>query len=192
MFAYLKGILRGCEGINAILDVRDVGYAVFVPPSYEGAIQIGGTYPFYIATVVREDQISLYAFHTKKEKSLFLLLTDVQGVGGRLALVILAYGTDELLQVLKAKDAAALETISGVGKKLADRLVRELFEKVMKTFPYGNIRDVQHHKEVYNALSNLGYKPHEVKVLINECLQQRKDATLEELILDVLQKVGHK
>jgi holliday junction DNA helicase RuvA len=134
MIGKLRGRVDETDEDNVILDVGGVGYAIFcssrtltaLPPAGEAAQLI-------IETHVREDHIHLYGFPDTVERDWFRLLATVQRVGNKMALTILgAYTPEQLAHAILAKDTAAFSRISGVGPKLAERIVTELKDKVTK------------------------------------------------------------
>jgi len=134
MIGKLRGIIDSIDEDNIILDVNGVGYMVFcssrtiaaLPPEGEAAQLI-------IETHVREDHINLYGFPDAIERDWFRLLTGVQRVGNKMALTILgAYTPEQIAHAIMARDTAAFSRISGVGPKLAERIVTELKDKVTK------------------------------------------------------------
>lgn len=132
MIAALSGILLHKDPASVILDVQGVGYEVLLSSrTYDGLPQVGEKTFLHIHTSVREDAITLYGFIDVEEKKLFLLLNTVSGVGPKLGLGILS-GIDpgELCNAISLKDMARLTSLSGVGKKTAQRLCMELGEKV--------------------------------------------------------------
>jgi len=132
MIASLSGLVLA-KGPNAvILDVGGVGYETFISGrTYDALPETGHTCFLFVQTVVREDAITLFGFHTKDEKELFLLLVTVAGIGPKLALTILSgIGVDELCRAITVKDLSRLTALPGIGKKTAQRLCVELAEKV--------------------------------------------------------------
>ncbi len=132
MIAALSGILLHKDPGLVIIDVQGVGYEVMLSArTYDHLPATGEKTFLYIHTSVREDAITLYGFTAREEKELFLLLNTVSGVGPKLALGILS-GIDsaELCNAISLKDMARLTSLSGVGKKTAQRLCMELGEKV--------------------------------------------------------------
>lgn len=128
MIGKLKGVVDEIEEDHVVLDVHGVGYRAFcsartlarLPASGEAAV-------LYIDTHVREDAIRLYGFLSAGERQWFRLLTSVQGVGAKVALSILGIlSPDELSLAIAREDKAALARASGVGRRLAERLVVEL------------------------------------------------------------------
>lgn len=134
MIYRLRGsIVQNREGI-IVLDVNGVGYGLMVSEQTKKELPGSGEeVSFHVHTHVREDAIILFGFAGEEEKELFLLLNTVSGVGPKLALSVLSgIAGAELCQALVAKDLGRLTTISGIGKKTAQRLCMELGEKVTK------------------------------------------------------------
>jgi len=132
MIAALSGVLLRKDPGSVIIDVQGVGYAVQLSVrTYDLLPPVGEKTFLYIHTSVREDAITLYGFIKPEEKTLFLLLNTVSGIGPKLALSILS-GLDpgELCAAISLKDMTRLTSLSGVGKKTAQRLCMELGEKV--------------------------------------------------------------
>lgn len=131
MIASLTGIVERRAPGEVVVHVGGVGYGVAVSlatfaelPSADQECQLR------VVTVVREDEISLYGFASAEEEELFRLLVGVSGVGPKLALKILSgMRAETLRQTLVTGDAVSLTAISGVGKRLAQRLVVELKDK---------------------------------------------------------------
>ncbi len=134
MIGKLKGIIDTIAEDHVILDVNGVGYIIFASAKTLSQLPgIGGQAGLMIETHVREDHIHLYGFASPLEKEWFKVLTSVQGVGVRMGLAILSvFGPDQLVIAITAKDSKALTAVSGVGPKLADRIVTELKNKVDK------------------------------------------------------------
>ncbi len=134
MIAKLTGRLDSVGEDWVIIDTAGVGYLAFCSGRTLRALpDTGGTVSLLIETHVREDHIHLYGFHEAGEKAWFSLLQTVQGVGAKVALGILSlFGSDELTQIVAAADKTALTRVSGVGPKVAGRIVSELKDKVAK------------------------------------------------------------
>lgn len=134
MIAKLSGLLDSVGEDWIIIDVGGVGYHAFCSGRTLRAMpETGGQVKLFIETHVREDHIHLYAFQSESEKAWFGILQTVQGVGAKVALGILSlFGGDELTQIVAAADKTALTRVSGVGPKVAGRIVSELKDKVAK------------------------------------------------------------
>lgn len=169
MFAKLTGTVDALLDDALVLDVQDVGYLVAVSVRTLAHLTPGARVRLYIETQVREDAITLYGFPNVDEQRWFRLLQSVQGVGGRVALGVLSVLTPgELAQAIAAQDMASVARASGVGPKLAQRIVNELKDKAplpsgvspgaMLATPAatGGTAD-----DAASALLNLGFKPAE-------------------------------
>ncbi len=132
MIAKLKGLVEATGADWAVIDVQGVGYYVMCSSRTLSRLpRVGEAVALLIETQWREDGPHLYAFFETAERDWFRLLTSVQGVGAKLGLAILCtLGPDDLARAIAAQDKAALARASGVGPKLAQRIVMELKDKV--------------------------------------------------------------
>lgn len=132
MIAQLRGRLLAKEPHRVVVDVGGVGYQVFVPLStFYRLPEVSGEVSLFTHTHVREDALQLFGFASRDEQTLFELLQGVSGIGPRLATNILSgISVEELVPALTGGDVARLRAVPGVGKKLAERLLVELREKV--------------------------------------------------------------
>jgi len=131
MISYLNGVVIELQGRVATLDIHGVGYEVHCSASCAGSLFIGEEARVIIYTDVREDAINLYGFLDRLEKQAFLLLLKVKGVGTRSASDILSHIDKlDLLRAIGAGDAALLQSVKGVGRKTAERIILELKDKV--------------------------------------------------------------
>ena len=162
MIAHLRGRLFLKQPSQAIVEAAGVGYDVAISvPTYSALPAEGREVALHIYTQVREDALALYGFLERSEKQLFERLITVTGVGPRLALTILSgLDTERTIAAIRAQDHATLTRIPGVGKRLAERLVVELKEKLddlsrpaAATSPAGAAGE-----DVLSALVNLGYQ----------------------------------
>lgn len=133
MIARLKGLVDSLGEDCAVIDVGGVGYLVFCSGRTLARLHVGTAAALHVETHVREDHIHLYGFLDGGEREWFNLLTTVQGVGAKVALSILSVATPEqLLQTIAAGDRTTLTRASGVGPKLAVRILTELKDKAGK------------------------------------------------------------
>ncbi len=132
MIAQIRGRLVAKEPHRVVVDVNGVGYLVFIPLStYYQLPDVTGEVTLHTYTHVREDALQLFGFHSLDERSLFELLQGVSGIGPRLATNILSgISVEDLVPALSDGNVSRLRAVPGVGKKLAERLVVELREKV--------------------------------------------------------------
>lgn len=162
MIAHLRGKLLSKQPGQAIVEVGGVGYDVAISvPAFTALPSAGAEVALHIHTQVSEDQIALFGFLDGDEKRLFLRLITVSAVGPKLAIKILSgLNPERVVQAIRGQDHAQLTRIPGVGKKLAERLVVELKDKLddfavapLQAGPRGAAID-----DVLSALVNLGYQ----------------------------------
>ncbi len=131
MIARLSGAVADIAGDQLIVDVQGVGYAVGVPLRDAEALKDGDAVTLWVHTAVREDAITLYGFRTREDKAVFEHLISVSQIGPRLGLNALSrYTAQQLALAIESNDLKTLSSISGVGKKTAERLVLELRGKM--------------------------------------------------------------
>ena len=132
MIANLTGILAAKDPSRLVLDVNGVGYEVFIPFStYFALPDLRAPLTLHIFTHLREDSIQLFGFLTPAEKTAFILLTKISGVGGKLALSVLsALKIADLRGAILADDLDTLASVPGIGKKSAGRIALELKDKI--------------------------------------------------------------
>ncbi len=146
------------------IDVRGVGYDVAVPLSTLLALPQDGEVFLYVHTALRENALELYGFIDHEEKALFEMLLGVTGIGSRLALVILSgMSPERFAQAVLGGDAEGFTCIPGIGKKLAERIVLELKDKIIKV-GFGSVSTPRSsaaaavEEELVSSLINLGYR----------------------------------
>ncbi len=161
MIAHLRGRLLWSEPGTCVVECGGVGYQAAVSiPTYSALPPAGGECALHVYTVVREDTLALFGFGEAGEKRLFERLITVAGVGPKLALTILSgMSAAETIGAIRAGDHARLVRIPGVGKRLAERLVVELKEKLEDFSSRGAVEVLQVPvgEDVLSALVNLGY-----------------------------------
>lgn len=167
MIGRLTGRLAEKSPDQLLLDVGGVGYLVHIPLStfYE-LPEVESPTSLFVHTHVREDTLALYGFLSERERSLFLLLLTVAGIGPRVALTVLSgMPPSELVEALRKQDVRRLVSVPGVGKKTADRMVLELSEKVQKfaAAPAAEAVPSVAADDVISALVNLGYRKNEAE-----------------------------
>jgi Holliday junction DNA helicase RuvA len=162
MIAHLRGRLFSKQPGQAIVEAGGVGYDVTISvPTFTALPNEGGEVALFIYTQVREDTLALYGFMDRNEKRLFERLITVSGVGPKLAVTILSgLNLERTVNAIRAQDHATLTRIPGVGKKLAERLVVELKEKLedLAVAPATQARLAPSAEDVLSALVNLGYQ----------------------------------
>ncbi len=174
MIAKVRGILDHKAPGEVIVDVGGVGYQLFTALSvFYRLPEVGQPVTLLVYTHVREDALQLFGFYDPAEKQAFMLLTGVSGIGPRLALNILSgMAAGELLDALREGDVARLVSIPGVGKRLADRMIVELRDRI-EALPDAapeaaaapGIRG-----DALSALVNLGYRRPDAERAVRQVL----------------------
>jgi Holliday junction DNA helicase RuvA len=201
MIAHLKGLLVSTGLDSAVIDVGGVGYLVGMSSRSLTALSgIGEAVTVHTEMLVGEDFIRLVGFASETERDWFRLLTGVQGVGARVALAILsALDPAELQRAIAAQDKAMVARANGVGPKLAERIVRELKDKVglIATSPLaigggvGAPAASGAQADALAALASLGFKPGEASAAVSAALDELGDgATLDALVRMALRKAA--
>lgn len=213
MIAKLRGIVDTIGEDFCVIDVNGVGYLASASSRTLGALKVGTEVSLLTIMSVREDDISLFAFADAWEKEWFLTLTKVQGVGAKVCLSILSVLTpSQLSQALSAQDKASFCRASGVGPKLAARIVSELKDKIV-TVPLnisGGVSeaiadnampqsvelpkntDYEKTEDAISALVNLGYQRLEAYKAVNKVLNENADADVSTLIRLSLKEFANK
>ena len=162
MIAHLRGKLIYKQPGQAIIEAGGVGYDVTISvPTFTGLPVAGAEASLHIYTQVSEDQIALFGFQDREEKRLFERLITVSGVGPKLAIKMLSgLSPERTVQAIRGQDHAQLTRIPGVGKKLAERLVVELKDKLddFAVAPAQATVRGPAVEDVLSALTNLGYQ----------------------------------
>jgi Holliday junction DNA helicase RuvA len=131
VIASVEGVVGAVAADSLVIEVGGIGYRVFAAPSILATAQPGGRLKLHTYHLVREDQQALYGFRSAEELGFFNLLLTVTGVGPKVALAIVgSRPTPDLQLAIMLQDQAVLVSIPGIGKKLADRVIFELKEKV--------------------------------------------------------------
>ncbi|MBR4157711.1 MAG: Holliday junction branch migration protein RuvA [Oscillospiraceae bacterium] len=136
MFYYINGTVAEIQNMLAVVDCGGVGYALNTTVNTLAALKVGEKAKLYTYLNVREDCFDIYGFATLSEKHCFELLIGVSGVGPKAALSILSANTpDALAMAILTEDEKALMVAQGIGKKIAQRVILELKDKMSKQSP---------------------------------------------------------
>ena len=178
MIAHLRGRLFAKTPGHVIVEAGGVGYEVIISvPTFTALPAEGAEVSLHVYTQVREDILALYGFLDKKEKRLFERLITVSGVGPRLAVTILSgLSPERTVTAIRAQDHATLTHIPEVGKKLAERLVVELKDKLedMAVAPAAVVSAGPAAEDVLSALTNLGYQRPAAQKAIEAAVEKDK------------------
>ncbi len=213
MIGKLRGYIDSLQDDKCIIDVNGVGYQVsissrtshFLSKYNDNSDEEKNQVSLIIETIVKEDSIELFGFASQIERSWFLEVTKVQGVGAKVGLKILAYfSIEDLACALSTQDHKMFCNISGIGPKLAQRIVGELKGSPKKlgvcvANEYSSQDVVNDNKNIPNisddalsALENLGYKRNEVMKVVGGILKANSEIKLESLITKSLQSLVKK
>jgi len=205
MFAKLTGIIDTLGEDHAIVDVAGVGYLVFASARTLDQMAPGAPVRLLIDTQVGEDHIRLFGFLRAEEQRWFRLLQAVQGVGARVALAVLSVlPPEQLAPAIAAQDKASVGRASGVGPKLAQRIVTELKDKAgALTFalPAGAPETgaaasaasagSDAARDAASALVNLGYRPVDAHAGVAAALGRLgPEAAFDTLVRAALKELG--
>ncbi len=202
MIAKLIGLLDSVYEGYIILNVSGVGYRVFCSTRTIGSLpSLNQTVTLYIETQVREDSIRLFGFTTPTEQQLFNTLNVVQGVGAKVALAILSsLSVQEVQMAVMTGDAKSFTRVSGIGPKLATRIVTELKGKLGSLGTNEEMQAIntsftkqagnQAMSDALSALVNLGYARAEAGMIVARILKEQPDIGTSELIRLSLKEIG--
>ena len=188
MIGFLQGKIIDKTLHSLTLLVGGVGYEVLTTNKVLEK-EIDTSINLFCYTHVREDQLTIFGFRDKQEKDLFIKLIGVSGVGPKSALAVIStLGVDDCLFAIKDADITMLTTVSGLGKKGAQKIVVELQSKI------GEVKELDlkgesnsNDKDVVDALTNLGFRKENVIITLREI---DKNLSIEERIKMALVKLG--
>ena len=197
MIGYIRGPVTRIFHEYCFIDVHGVGYRIYAPAATLAALVPERETTLFTYMHVREDAILLYGFGTQEEYDVFMLLIGVSGVGPKVALGILSAVTpEEFCAAVQRKDLKTLTRMPGSGKKVGDRILFELHDKVASLqgrIPDGaengaDIDSGSHTDEAVEALRGLGYSESEAQTAVASVTG--KDLSVEDKIRRALQVLG--
>lgn len=201
MYAYIKGKLVEAKTTEVTVDVHGIGYQIFVPASTLSHLpKIGQEVVLHTSLVIREFVQALYGFISSQEKDLFAVLTNVSGIGPKLALSIIGHlPLSELQDAITQHDIVTISRVPGIGKKMAERMIVEMRDKLPNLFTntpaeYSMTLPTdprsQTIRDAMSALINLGYSQVKAKRAIEKTIGSKEgDFDLPSLITDSLKNV---
>lgn len=176
MIGFIRGRLAHKEPPWLVIDVGGVGYEIEAPMSTIFRLpDVGKEVQLCTHLVVREDQQTLFGFHTEEERRLFRSLIKVSGVGAKLALTILSgISVEGFMQCVRTEDTATLVRLPGIGRKTAERLILDMRDRIDAAVAGANGgataaagEPAAARVDAFNALVNLGYRPAEVQKMLD-------------------------
>ena len=195
MYAYLQGKFAFKNPAQVYIDIHGVGYEVNISLNTYAYIQNSESGKLYTYLQVKEDAHTLYGFFDRAEKELFIQLISVSGVGATTARMMLSHlKPDEISTAIQQGNVRQLESVKGIGKKTAERLVLELRDKLNKIDTIAhNIPTVQGNSiqpDALNALVSLGIARAQAETAIKKIfLSEPTIKNLEELIKKALKAI---
>ena len=198
MFSYISGKIASKEDGIVVLDVGGVGYEITVTSSALFDMpEVGEDAKLFTYFQVREDGVALYGFGSQIERSMFLKLINVSGVGPKMAIGVLSnIRYTDLAIAIVSEDLNALTSVKGIGKKTAERMILELKEKIspLETLKQGSTSssavysDTSAVNEAVNTLVALGVTKFEALRLARAV--STKESTAEDIIVEVFKTLG--
>ncbi len=191
MIGRLRGVLLETAGPMATIDVGGVGYEVLVPDSV--LVQLpppGSDVDLRVRQVFREDGVTLYGFLLASQRRLFDLLLEVKGCGPKIGLSLIGQlGEESVSAAILAQDARVLARATGVGARLAERIILELKDKIAEESFLQRVvgtKTATIDDEVVEALLALGYRRPEAEA----AAKAASEGTVEERIREALRKLA--
>ena len=199
MIAMLSGKIAYKGISHVVVDAQGVGYRVFIPlTTFYALPEADQAITLHIHTSVKEDAIHLFGFYTREERELFQLMISVSGIGPKVALNILSgISSAELLEAISAGNLTRLMAIPGIGRKMAERLILELKEKVMKqmaadAIPAADAKQKQAEmmrEDALSALMTLGYKAGAARDALEKAARDLKEEPAMDQLLKKALKI---
>ena len=199
MIEYIKGELTDLTPALATIEAGSVGYGLNISLNTFSAIQGKKEVKLYVYEAIREDAYVLYGFINKKEREMFLLLITVNGVGANTARMMLSgMSVSELCNAISTGNARLIQSIKGIGKMTAQRIIVDLRDKIVSLgiaseIPAGGtvqapvnnaVRD-----EAVSALTMLGFAPAPSQKVVVAILQEQPDAPVEQVVKLALKQI---
>ena len=199
MIEYIKGELTELTPALATIEAAGIGYGLNITLNTFSAIQGKKEVKLYVYEAIREDAHLLYGFLNKKEREMFLLLITVNGVGANTARMMLSgLSVNELCNAISAGNARLIQSVKGIGKMTAQRIIVDLREKIVslgiaEEIPTGGqiaapvnnqVKD-----EAVSALTMLGFSPAPSQKVVLQILQEQPDLPVEQVVKLALKQI---
>lgn len=183
MISTLSGKISHIFSNSIILEVGGVGYRVFLPPIFLAKLKTGLEIKLFTHEHIREEIHDLYGFENLDDLKIFWKLLDVNGVGPKMAMRIMNLGTKKIIDAISSGEIAILSSVSGVGKKTAQKIILELKGVLVESKNEERPSD-----EVVDALIKLGYTRKEALAAAENLPENLKST--EERLRKALQNLG--
>lgn len=191
MISYLKGTILLKERNFEIIDVSGVGYKVYVSASsITNSGKVGDVAKFWTYLSVRENALDLYGFTTREEVHMFEMLLGVSGIGPKSALGIMSIApVGTLVSAISSGDSSYLTKVSGIGKKIAQKIVIELQGKLGVAIKESDGKNMKEDFDVMEGLQSLGYSSVEARAALSKISPNVKGTG--ERIKEALKNIGN-
>ena len=199
MIEYIKGELTELTPALATIEAGGIGYGLNISLNTFSAIQGKKEVKLYVYEAIREDAYLLYGFLNKKEREMFLLLITVSGVGANTARMMLSgMSVAELCNAISTGNAKMIQSIKGIGKMTAQRIIVDLSDKIValgitEEIPVGGTVAAPVNNEVkdeaVSALTMLGFAPAPSQKVVVQILQEQPDAPVETVVKLALKQI---
>lgn len=191
MYSFISGKVAEKNPAYIVIDNQGIGYLINISLNTFTAIGDQTEVKLYVYLAIREDAHTLYGFYTEEERSLFLQLITVSGVGCNTARLILSSLTvRETIEAISCNNIRAIQSVKGIGAKTAQRIIVDLHDKVTKL----NISEGEKTPTAYNttkeealsALMVLGFNRTSIEKTLDKLLSQMDNPNVEQLIKEAL------
>jgi Holliday junction DNA helicase RuvA len=197
VITHLTGTLLEKSSASVVVGVGGIGFSVGVSLyTYDRLPEVGNTVSLHTYLLVREDALLLYGFCDRIEREFFLRLLAIAGVGARTALAVLSgFSPADLAQVILAGDGRRLSGVPGIGKKMAERIIIELRDKLPDVpLPHVAVQspanaDEPLRRDVVSALINFGWSPAVVEKAVAQTLAEETSRDLSYLIKQTMKRL---
>ena len=191
MIEYIKGELVELTPTSAIVETNGIGYSINISLVTYSELSGHKQCKLYVYEAIREDAYVLYGFTTQSERTLFLLLISVSGVGANTARMIMSsLSASELQEAIATENSALLKNVKGIGLKTAQRIIVDLRDKVTKTSLATNMHSAAGRgvvSEAVAALVMLGFQQSASQKVVEKLANDNSGLSLEQLIKKALQ-----
>ena len=194
MYSFISGKIAEKNPAYVVIDNHGVGYLINITLNTFTSIGEQSEVKLYVHLAIREDAHVLYGFYTEEERSLFLQLITVSGVGCNTARLILSSLTvRETIEAIANNNIRAIQSVKGIGAKTAQRIIVDLHDKVLKL----NISDEEKTPLAYNTLKEealsalmvLGFNRTSMEKILDKLLSQMENPNVEQLIKEALKSL---
>ena len=199
MIEYIKGELTELTPALATIEAAGVGYGLSISLNTFSAIQGKKEVKLYVYEAIREDAYVLYGFVNKREREMFELLITVNGVGANTARMMLSgMSVAELCNAISTGNARLIQSIKGIGKMTAQRIIVDLRDKIVALgiadeIPAGGMVSAPVNNEVrdeaVSALTMLGFAPAPTQKVVMAILKEQPDLPVEQVVKLALKQI---